>query len=71
MVAMQWIAVDALKPNARNARTHSKKQIREIADSIAAFGFLVPILIDHGDVIIAGHGRYEAAVLLGPSKRFR
>ena len=65
MVAMQWIAVDAIKPNARNARTHSKKQIRQIADSIAAFGFLVPILIDEGGVIIAGHGRYAAAVLLG------
>jgi DNA modification methylase len=62
---MQWIAVDALKPNARNARTHSKKQIRQIADSIAAFGFLVPVLIDDGGVIIAGHGRYDAAVLLG------
>ena len=65
MVTMQWIAVDALKPNARNARTHSKKQIRQIADSIAAFGFLVPILIDEGGVIIAGHGRYAAAILLG------
>jgi len=65
MVSMQWIAVDAIKPNARNARTHSKKQIRQIADSITAFGFLVPILIDQGGLIIAGHGRYAAAVLLG------
>src|SRR5215472_1284768 len=65
MVAMQSIAVDALKPNARNARTHSKKQIRQIADSIAAFGFVVPILIDDGNNIIAGGGRYAAAVLLG------
>ena len=48
MIAMQWIEVEALKPNARNARVHSKKQIRQIADSIAAFGFLVPILIDDG-----------------------
>ena len=56
---------DALKSNARNARTHSRKQIRQIADSIAAFGFLVPILIDEGRVVIAGHGRYAAAKLLG------
>jgi DNA modification methylase len=62
---MQWIAVDVLKPNGRNARTHSKKQTRQIADSIAAFGFLVPILIDEGNLIIAGHGRYAAAKLLG------
>jgi hypothetical protein len=32
---MQWIAVDVIKPNARNPRTHSKKRIRQIADSIA------------------------------------
>jgi hypothetical protein len=35
MVIMQWIAVDVIKPSARNARTHLKKQIRRIADSIA------------------------------------
>ena len=46
MATMQWIAINALKPNPRNARTHSNKQIHQIADSIAAFGFLVPILID-------------------------
>jgi DNA modification methylase len=62
---LEWIAVDALTPNARNARTHSKKQIRQIADSITAFGFLVPLLIDDGGVVIAGHGRYAAAKLLG------
>jgi hypothetical protein len=68
MIAMQWIAADALKANARNARTHSKKQIHQIADSIDAFGFVVPILIDEGGVIIAGHGRYAAAALLGLDK---
>ena len=36
------VARDQLKPNPRNARTHSKKQIRQIADSIVAFGFMVP-----------------------------
>src|SRR6516164_4122320 len=64
MVTMQWIAIEAIKPNARNARTHSKKQTRQIADSITAFGFLVPILVDGAGVIVAGHGRYAAAVLL-------
>jgi DNA modification methylase len=62
---VSWVAIDALAPNGRNARTHSKKQIRQIAESIGAFGFLVPILIDENDVIIAGHGRYTAAKLLG------
>ena len=48
-----------------NARTHSKHQIRQIADSITAFGFTNPILIDKTDTIIAGHGRLRAAQLLG------
>jgi hypothetical protein len=50
----------APKPNARNARPHSKKQIRQIAN----IGFLVPILIDQGHVVIAGNPRYGAAKLL-------
>src|SRR6266404_7195991 len=64
MVDICWIAIDKVTPNGRYARTHSRKQIRQIADSIKAFGFVVPILIDDGGVIIAGHGRYAAARLL-------
>ncbi|PTM41707.1 DNA modification methylase [Bosea sp. 124] len=58
----------ALKPSPRNARTHSKKQNHQIAGSIKAYGFLAPILIDGSGEIVAGHGRYEAAKLLGMSK---
>jgi hypothetical protein len=65
MVEVTWVAVDKLTPSRRNARTHSRRQIRQIADSIAAFGFVVPILVDDDGVIIAGHGRYEAAILRG------
>lgn len=54
-----------LKSYARNARTHTKKQLRQIADSINEFGFTNPVLIDGNDQIIAGHGRVEAAKLLG------
>jgi hypothetical protein len=54
-----------LTPYPRNARTHSKKQIRQIADSIKRFGFTNPVLIDEYDCILAGHGRVEAAKLLG------
>src|SRR5437870_8402593 len=68
MVNICWIAIDKLTPNGRNARTHSRKQIRQIADSIEAFGFVVPILIDDDGVIIAGHGRYAAAKLLDLKK---
>ena len=58
---------DSLKPNPRNARIHSKKQIRQIAKSLQTFGFTNPVLIDQNDIILAGHGRVEAASLLGLS----
>jgi ParB-like chromosome segregation protein Spo0J len=54
-----------LRPNPRNTRTHSKNQIRQIADSIQAFDFTNPILLDDPDRIIADHGRVAAAKLLG------
>lgn len=53
-----------LRPYACNARRHSKKQVRQIADSIQRFGFTNPVLISDDDEIIAGHGRVEAAKLL-------
>jgi ParB-like chromosome segregation protein Spo0J len=59
------VAVRALQPYAGNARTHSNKQIRQIARSIERFGFCNPILIDDNQQIIAGHGRVAAANLLG------
>jgi hypothetical protein len=68
MHGIQLVSPDELKANPRNARTHSKKQIRQIADSIVAYGFTVPLLIDENAMIIAGHGRLAAAKLLGLSK---
>ena len=53
-----------LKPWARNARTHSKKQVKQIAESIRQFGFTNPVLVDRENTILAGHGRVEAAKLL-------
>ncbi|WP_209346791.1 DNA methyltransferase [Pontixanthobacter sp. CEM42] len=57
--------VTALKPCSRNARTHSKKQIKQIASSIERFGFTNPVLVSDSGGIIAGHGRVEAAKLIG------
>jgi ParB-like chromosome segregation protein Spo0J len=62
--AVELVAVDKLTPYRGNARTHSRKQIRQIADSIKRFGFTNPVLIDDHEGIIAGHGRVEAAKLL-------
>jgi hypothetical protein len=62
---VEYIAVTRLRPHPGNARTHSKGQIRQIADSIRKFGFTNPILVSDDDEIIAGHGRVEAARVLG------
>jgi len=64
-VTIEQMAVASLRPYSRNARTHSKKQIRQIGRSIERFGFTNPVLISDDNEIIAGHGRVEAAKLLG------
>ena len=60
--------VSKLTPRKNNPRTHSPKQIRQIADSIKGFGFTNPILVDDAATVVAGHGRLEAAKLLGLAK---
>ncbi|MBW7910164.1 MAG: ParB N-terminal domain-containing protein, partial [Alphaproteobacteria bacterium] len=57
--------ISELKPYKNNARTHSKKQVKQIAASLEQFGFVNPALIDEDDNIIAGHGRVLAAEELG------
>lgn len=59
------LPTSALRPYRSNARTHSKHQIRQIADSIRRFGFTNPVLISDDGEIIAGHGRVRAASELG------
>lgn len=62
---VELIAVTALVPYARNARTHSDEQISQIMASIREFGFTQPILRDETGLVIAGHGRLTAAQRLG------
>ena len=57
--------IAALRPYPGNARTHSRKQIKQIAASIRRFGFTNPVLISDENEIIAGHGRVRAAEELG------
>ena len=64
-LAIEWHDPQKLVPYERNPRTHSKKQIEQIAASIREFGFTNPVLIDGERRIIAGHGRVAAAKLLG------
>lgn len=62
------VEVDSLIPYINNARTHSEEQVAQIAGSIKEFGWTSPILIDGDNGLIAGHGRIQAAKLLGLSE---
>jgi len=62
---VRYRPIDGLRPYAKNARTHSANQVRQIAASIETYGFTNPVLIDDEDTILAGHGRVEAARSLG------
>jgi DNA modification methylase len=69
MAALKIVYKDPaqLKPRATNPRTHTRRQLKQIAASIKEFGFISPILIDGANGIIAGHARAEAAKLIGMS----
>ena len=62
---VKTVKIAELKPYPKNARTHSPKQIRQIAKSIKSFGFTNPVLVDKDNCILAGHGWVEAAKLAG------
>lgn len=64
-LAIEYCATEALRSYSRNARTHSDRQIEQIAESIRAFGFISPIVADRSGELIAGHGRLAAAKLIG------
>ena len=62
---VEWIETNALKPYAKNAKKHDAEQIQRIANSIREFGFRQNLVIDQNNVVIIGHGRLEAAKILG------
>ena len=57
-------ATEDLKVNRRNARSHSERQVQQIASSVNEFGWLAPIVVDEEGIVLAGHGRLRAAQLL-------
>ena len=61
---MQQRNLADIRPYAKNAKKHPKKQVEQVAASIKEFGFNQPIVVDKNGVIIVGHGRYEAAKAL-------
>jgi DNA modification methylase len=60
-----YLPTKSLKPHPQNPRVHKDKQVGQIAQSIKAFGFNVPILVDERHHVVAGHGRLLAARKLG------
>ena len=62
---VQEVSLELLRPYENNAKIHSDKQVKQIAESIKEFGFLSPCLIDEDFNIVAGHGRVMAAEMLG------
>ena len=61
---IEYLPLSAVKPDPGNPRSHSKKQVKQISDSIRTSGYFNPILIDEKGEMICGHGRYQAAKLL-------
>lgn len=68
MEAIEYRPVGALKEAERNSRKHTPEQVEQIAASMKQFGWTMPVLIDEGGVLIAGHARLSAAKLLGYDK---
>lgn len=64
-LAVTYRPTSSLKPDPRNARTHPKRQIEQLVQSIREFGFTNPVLVDEAQVLVAGHGRLRAAKELG------
>lgn len=64
-LAIVYQPTNAPNPRSSNPRTHSNKQINQIAAAIRRFGFTNPVLVDDNNGIIAGHGRLEAAKSIG------
>ena len=65
---VQELPISQIKLNPRNCKTHPGRQIRQIANSMVAFGFTNPLLVTEDGELIAGEGRYKAAQLLGLAK---
>jgi hypothetical protein len=62
---VQYVSLRAIRPSARNARKHSRKKIKQLAETIEALKVISPIIVDETFEILAGHARLEAARLLG------
>jgi ParB-like chromosome segregation protein Spo0J len=60
-LSIEYVPIRALQPSEKNSRLHPRKQIEKLARAIFDFGFLIPVLVDAENKLIAGHARVEAA----------
>jgi ParB-like chromosome segregation protein Spo0J len=67
-LSIEYQPLSALKLRPSYPRTHSEKQIEQIANAIGRFGFTNPILVGKDNVIVAGVGRHRAAAKVGLSQ---
>lgn len=65
---IEIVDINKIKPYAKNAKKHPQKQIEQIKRSIEEFGFNDAIAIDENNMIIEGHGRYEALKQMGATE---
>lgn len=59
------IPIAELRPNPKNVRLHSAKQLEEYKRSVQKFGQTKAIVIDESNTILIGNGLYEAMKALG------
>ena len=64
-LSIQWLPPGSLKPYSKNSRKHPRSQIELIGKSIKKFGWTNPILIGPDQTVICGHGRLDAALMIG------
>jgi ParB/RepB/Spo0J family partition protein len=62
---IQILPLEEITEYGNNPRTHDPMQVQKIANSITKYGFVAPIIVDENCCIVAGHGRFAAAKLLG------
>ena len=62
---IKYRPIDSVKPNARNARTHSPEQLQQLARIVKTVGFINPVVVDENKKLLAGHARVLTADLLG------
>lgn len=64
----ELVSIDSITPYQFNSKIHTPEQIKRIAESITRFGWIQPIAVDEDNIILAGHGRLQAAKLLKLTK---